>query len=329
MIVILLFAVAARAEHKNVKVLTGMSDLQLQRTMNMMRASLGTHCDYCHALKPGTGWDFPSDEKPAKERAREMIRLVETINRTAFHGEPVVSCYTCHRGTIQPVTLVPLPQSAPPFPTPKPETPPLPEAKSIIARYAAALGDATRLTLPRTMSGIRITHTSRVVRASGETPGEEVRLPVDVTDEGANVRETFHDPKGEVEQVLEGEKAWLRDKDGVHVMPPVGAINFRAVAAAQRPVLPSSFTDAAHTTGKDGGRWIVTQGNERFWFDAGSGLLVRKVVLTETPAGTIPQQTDFDDYRDVDDVRFPFHISVQLVDPWSSATWEYTAVKVE
>jgi hypothetical protein len=175
------------------------------------------------------------------------------------------------------------------------------------------------------MSGVRITHTTRV---TGKTSGEDVQLPVDVVDAGVNVRVTFHDPKGEVEQVLEGEKAWMRDKDGVHAMPRAGEINLRAVFPAQRPVLPSSFTGAARTTGKEGDRWIVTQGKERFWFDAGSGLLVRKVTLMETPIGTITQQTDFDDYREVAGVRFPHRIRVLLVDPWTSATWEYATVKV-
>jgi len=318
---------AARADQKNVKLLTGLTDFQLNRTMSMMRASLGVHCDFCHALKTGSGWDFPSDEKATKIRAREMIRLVGDINRTAFDGKPVVSCYTCHRGSIQPVSLVSLPQAAPPFPTPKPETPPLPDAKAIVARYAAALGDVSRLTQPRTMSGERITHNSRVVKSAAEPPSEEVRLPVDVVDDGTNVRVTFHDPKGTVDQVLLASGGWVRDREGVHVMPRNGVDNFRASIAAWRMVLPSSFTDAARTTGKEREQWIVTQGNERFYFDAQSGLLVRRVVLTEMPVGTMPQQTDYEDYRDVDGARVPFRVSALLVDPWSSATWNYTSVK--
>ena len=330
MALLLLFAVSARAELKNVKVLTGLSEVRLQRTMNMMRASLGVHCDYCHVVRQGSGWDFASDEKPAKSRAREMIRLVGEINHTAFKGEPVVSCYTCHRGAVQPVSLVPLPQAAPPFPTPvrTADSSGLPDAKTIVGRYAAALGDVSRLTLPRTMTGERTTHTSRVVRSSGETPNEEVRLPVDVVDDGTNVRVTFHDPKGTVDQVLRASGGWVRDREGTHAMPHNGEENFRATMAAQRPVLPSSFTDAARTTGKEGDLWVVTQGNERFFFDAGSGLLVRRVVLTETPVGTIPQQTDYGDYREVDGVHVPFRVSVLMVDPWQSATWQYTTEHV-
>ena len=154
-----------------------------------------------------------------------------------------------------------------------------------------------------------------------------MRLPVDVVDDGTNVRVTFHDPKGTVDQVLQSTGGWVRDREGVHAMPRNGEENFRASIAAWRMVLPSSFTDAARTTGKEGERWVVTQGNERFWFDAQSGLLVRRVVLTATPVGTMPQQTEYEDYREVAGVRVPFRVSVLLADPWSSATWLYTSVQ--
>ena len=45
-----LAAFSARAEQKNVQILTNMTDTQLQRTMNMMRTSLGVHCDFCHVI---------------------------------------------------------------------------------------------------------------------------------------------------------------------------------------------------------------------------------------------------------------------------------------
>lgn len=67
---------AARADQKNVKLLTGMSDIELQRTMNLLRASLGVHCDFCHVVNDKSGWDFASDEKTPKRMARHMIEMV-------------------------------------------------------------------------------------------------------------------------------------------------------------------------------------------------------------------------------------------------------------
>src|SRR5688572_20263168 len=93
-IVLAAISVSVAGDQKNVKLLTGMTDRELQLTMNLMRASLGTHCDYCHVS--GKEWDFASDEKPAKARAREMIRMVMEMNRSTFGGRAEVSCYTCH-----------------------------------------------------------------------------------------------------------------------------------------------------------------------------------------------------------------------------------------
>lgn len=316
-IVLLFFALAANADPKNVHLLTGLTDTQLQRAMNLMRSSLGVHCDYCHVQKDG--WNFASDEKPTKQRARDMIRLVTSINSTTFGGKPVVSCYTCHRGSIRPVTLVSLPQAAPPFPTPLPETPPLPDAKTVVAKYASALGDVARLALPRVLEGERITNTK-----------ELVRIPITVVEDGARVRITAAEPR--VEQAVNETEAWVRDEKGVRAMPPSSEENFRALAAAYAVVLPSQLGESAKTIGKERigehDAWVIEQGPERFYFDEASGLLVRKVLLTPSPIGTIPQQTDYDDYRDVNGTKFPFRVSIALVDPWVSATRQYARVEL-
>jgi hypothetical protein len=44
--------------------------------------------------------------------------------------------------------------------------------------------------------------------------------------------------------------------------------------------------------------------------------------------GTVPQQTDYEDYRDVGGTKYPFLIRVSMVDPWSSTTRQYKAVEL-
>jgi len=83
---LLLLSPAAHAAQKNVQLLTGMTDLQLQQTMNFIRASLGVHCDFCHVVNDKTGWDFASDENENKRKAREMIQMTERINEQSFNG---------------------------------------------------------------------------------------------------------------------------------------------------------------------------------------------------------------------------------------------------
>lgn len=77
--------------------------------------ALGVRCTYCHVGResdPLEAYDFKSDEKPEKVKAREMIRMVAAINgdhltRLGDRRVPaiVVTCATCHRGVREPRPL--------------------------------------------------------------------------------------------------------------------------------------------------------------------------------------------------------------------------------
>ena len=55
-------------------------------------------CSYCHVE------DRSSDEKRPKVIARRMITMMRAINGTFPDGQQHVTCYTCHRGNITPLT---------------------------------------------------------------------------------------------------------------------------------------------------------------------------------------------------------------------------------
>jgi hypothetical protein len=46
------------------------------------------------------------------------------------------------------------------------------------------------------------------------------------------------------------------------------------------------------------------------------------------PIGQIPQQTDFDDYRDVGGMKLPFVVRVDTIDPRGGATRRYSEIKL-
>src|SRR5207248_705858 len=84
-------------------------------TMASFTRALGVRCTYCHVgeeSQPLSSYDFPSDQKPEKEKAREMLRMVGAINGeyltklTARRTPPItVACATCHRGVTEPRPL--------------------------------------------------------------------------------------------------------------------------------------------------------------------------------------------------------------------------------
>ena len=63
---------------------------------------------------------------------------------------------------------------------------------------------------------------------------------------------------------------------------------------------------------------------ERLFFDTQTGLLLRRISYMATLLGLIPEQIDFEDYRDVDGVKFPFTIrvsSIEVGNPVSTRTF--------
>ncbi|HUP45149.1 MAG TPA: c-type cytochrome [Thermoanaerobaculia bacterium] len=87
-------------------------------TMRRFTQALGVGCDYCHAPLPAMPGeepelDFPSDAKREKDSARTMIRMTRRINQDFISRIPdahtVVTCWTCHRGEVQPAIVPSLP----------------------------------------------------------------------------------------------------------------------------------------------------------------------------------------------------------------------------
>ncbi len=96
---------------KNLQVLPkDMSRPEVVSRMQLFAASLGVRCGYCHVDdEPGRQNDFATDEKPAKNTARFMMRMTADLNAklAAGVGKPAgeatrIECATCHRGVAIP-----------------------------------------------------------------------------------------------------------------------------------------------------------------------------------------------------------------------------------
>ena len=78
--------------------------------------------------------------------------------------------------------------------------------------------------------------------------------------------------------------------------------------------------DAEVVQGSGPGGILVT-----LYFDKKTNLLVRDVRFTKTPAGRAPVQIDYDNYRDVNGVKFPFKYTFSWLD--GKDTFEIKDVK--
>ena len=85
----------------------------LTDSMRYFTRALGVRCQYCHVA--GTdpndlaSYNFASDEKPTKVKARIMLKMVASINQDHLRKLPSrstpplgVACITCHRGVALP-----------------------------------------------------------------------------------------------------------------------------------------------------------------------------------------------------------------------------------
>lgn len=90
---------AVETRFKNIKQLTHLTEVELERVMGYTAESLGVKCTFCHNKK-----NFSLDDNPRKKRAREMIKMVQSVNQSFFQQERI-SCYTCHAGNIIPKYL--------------------------------------------------------------------------------------------------------------------------------------------------------------------------------------------------------------------------------
>ena len=87
---------------------------RLSPVMRGFTRALGVRCTYCHVGeegKPLSTYDFVSDDNPNKDRAREMLRMLGSVNdqlkkiKSSSDKRVNMWCHTCHRGRPRPMTL--------------------------------------------------------------------------------------------------------------------------------------------------------------------------------------------------------------------------------
>ncbi len=303
----------AEEQYKNIQVLKGIPADQLIPAMQFIAASLGVECQFCHVEGA-----FEKDDKKPKQTARKMMEMMFAINKDNFEGHREVTCYSCHRGSTEPVGT-PLVMSE----EPKPATGEAvkaegkkdegasakesngPSADQLLDKYLQAVGGAAAID--------KIT--SRIMK--GTITFGDRHVPIDIYSKDPDKRISFtHTPDGDSVTAFNGHEGWL----GFPGRPPREMHGSDIDSAAMDADLhfavhlKGMFSEAqVRGTQKIGDHdaYLVIGMREgkaplRLYFDEKSGLLVRLVRYGETPLGRMPTQIDYADYREVGGVKIPF-----------------------
>ncbi len=312
---------------KNIQVLKGLPSSQLLPMMHFMRTSLGVRCDYCHVAENGKYW---MDDKPAKQTARKMLEMVANINKANFGGQPIVTCNTCHRGSVKPVGVPTIGQGSFTNTTrdddPKPPAP-LPDADQVFNKYIEALGGRAAVAKIKTRT-TKVTMLRPKLINSG-TPKAAILNRAETW-----TMETFQKapnkylavittPERVIYQGFNGTVGWVKTGQDQRQMTPAELAGIKRQADPYDSLkLRERYSKVSVTAREKLGDHEVyvveaqSVGNtgERLYFDVKSGFLLRRIVFTEFKLGLDPEQTDYEDYRAVDGVWLPFTVRTSYLD---------------
>lgn len=323
--------VSADEAPKNLQVLKGISQPELLRAMGLMKTSLGVRCDFCHVNGgPDGPWHFDSDAKDSKKTARKMIQMVMNINKQNFDGKPVVSCFTCHQGSIKPPSTVPLPYTPPAAAAVVEETEEkptdLPTADSILAHYYKAIGvDPAHQPFWHSivMKGKR--------EAGTDVADLEIRAKLP-----ASWLVSVNGSRGKMRQATDGKTFWIQEDTDIQEMDPVSESRFQEAIHGLQPV-PAPARDYTVKGQVDINGKKAYQLNHRpddhtsesLFFDVETGLLVKISIQHETPIGRVPEQYEYEDYKKVGTILLPFTTRCSFADPRGNNTKRLDLIQLD
>ncbi len=281
-------------------------------------------CFTCHRGLPkgAPTFVFPGEKAPAEPTAAEIFPTVPVRNITIDS------------------TMAPEPP-APPAP-PKPGAPapaPLPAADDVFGKYTQALGG--KAAIGKITSLVEKGTVDMLVPPPPTPPGAPPGPPPAM---GTVPAESYHKApnKGVLSVQFPGRGPTMVGYDGDigwHNTPiredTGGELVLVQEMAELFPAL--NFKDdhknvQVDATEKIGGRDVYRvvgarrDGStiDRVYFDAQTGLLVRSYTTMQSSLGAFPEETTFEDYRDVSGVKVPF--TIHLASPEGDRTYKWAQV---
>jgi hypothetical protein len=315
---------------KDIQVLKGIPVDEFLDSMGMFANALGYDCVSCHSPEIAnlSTFDAFAIPTPKIQRARQMVVMMNTINRTYFGGEQRVTCFTCHTSDNKPDVAASLDlqygplvddpyeiEFFPAFFAPSPD--------EIFAAYAEALGGTDRL-------AALTSYVASGTYAGYDTGQEDV--PMEILAKAPNKRSIVaQGPQGLSVWKTDGVGAWkMQPSTPLPVVPMTGGnlVGARVDAMMSFPSgIQQAYTEwQVGYADLDGRQVNVAYGTKEgetpiaLYFEE-SGLLSRLIRWNITAVGPVPTQLDFTDYREVAGV------GVQMPFGWK-ITWTGGEVRI-
>lgn len=306
-------------EFKNIKVLNSMPADQMGKVMNMMTASLGVDCKFCHVSNDK---DYENDDSEHKATAREMLKMVAEINKSFFNGRPEVNCNTCHKGISHPQPVFPLAPGVPVERLKQPEQKPAVDA--ILDRYSSAVG-----------KGVTAKVESRVIKATRIESDNKTTEPEEILQRGSSMRVDTTYGEVVVSQIFDGKDSWkTAGGPSIDLHPDEREEIRREAQFFGNTDLRSLFSKFEYVRlDRIDGRDVymvraTSASNQRttLYFDTVTGMLVRRTSGVPTILGNFVYQMDYWDYKDFGGVKIP--TTIKFAVPGIYWTRKITEVKV-
>jgi hypothetical protein len=280
----------AGERYKSIQVLKDIPAADVIPTMAVIAGSLGVTCSHCH------GAEWVSDENPNKAKARTMIEMTRRVD-SEFGSKGLITCNTCHQGHAIPPPVSAVSNAGWNKPAAAPASQ-LPSVDTIIQRYVSAMGGRAALEQVKTR-----TIAGAVTRMNGRTPPASGQFEATATFPGSGKVDTAfsYPPEAEGEMVY----SFVRPLRMRELYPKMEVTSRTRIEGKDAVLLTATTTrGAVHA----------------LFFDEASGVLLRRYSERPTTLGPLPEEFDFDDYRDVNGVKVPHVIR------WSRADYRVTFV---
>ena len=293
-------------------------------SMGLISANLGLDCADCHPNAGTDKADFVIDTA-RKVTTRRMVEMVAGINRTNFAGVQRVTCWTCHHGRITPATTISLDAW---YDTPNIELDDAvrqengqPGADQVLDKYIQAVGGAQRLA-----SLTSFVATGNALGYGDLGGNADFTMLARAPNQRATLI-TYKDTQRPASSwTFDGRTGWIKTPRGLLsdyelIGSELDGARFEAQLAFPGQIKSALTNWRGSATRSIGDRdFVVIQGSgprgflATLYFDQKTGLLSRMVRYGPSPIGRMPTQLDYDDYRDVGGVKFPFEIKFLWLD---------------